>query len=281
MNINLQEILQNSADLLVEAGFKLLAAIVLWIAGRWLIRMAIRLVERAMGRQSVDLTLVGYVRSGLAVLLNVTLIVAILGFFGVETTTFAALLAASGVAVGAAWGGILSNFAAGVFLVVLRPFKVGDAVTAAGVTGVVEHVGLFATTIITPDLVSTTVGNAKILADTIQNFSKGECRRVDLLVQLDHSTDPNAAIRSLKQALAAIPNVLEAPATEVGILQFSLPGPVLAVRPYTAPQNYWQVYFDTNRIIRETFRTEGYAFPQQRYTVRAAAGFESQQANAA
>jgi small conductance mechanosensitive channel len=281
MNINLQEILQNSVDLLVMAGLKLLGSIVLWVVGRWLIRLAIRLTERAMARQNVDITVIGYARSGLVVLLNVALIVALLGFFGVETTTFAALLAASGVAIGAAWSGLLSNFAAGVFLVILRPFKVGDVVTTAGVTGTVEKVGLFATTLTTVDLVPTTIGNARILADTIQNFSQTERRRVDLVAQLDHSTDPSAAIRNLKNALGRIPNVLDVPAPELGILQFNLSGPVLAVRPYTTPAHYWQVYYETNRVIRETFNTEGYAFPQQRHTVRAAAGFESPKTSAA
>ena len=108
---------------------------------------------------------------GVSVVLNVALVVAILGFFGVETTTFAALIAAGGVAIGVAWGGLLANFAAGAFLVFLRPFKVGDFVTAGGVTGTVEAIGLFGTTINTPDNVHTIVGNNKIFSDTIQNFS--------------------------------------------------------------------------------------------------------------
>ena len=115
------------------------------------------------------------------VLLNIALIVALLGFFGVETTTFAALLAAGGVAIGVAWSGLLANFAAGVFIVILRPFKVGDFVTAGGVIGTISHIGLFGTNIDTPDNVQTMVGNNKILSDTIQNFSSNPYRRVDLL----------------------------------------------------------------------------------------------------
>ena len=128
------------------------------------------------------------------VALNIILIVAILGYFGVETTSFAALVAGLGIAVGAAWGGLLSNFAAGAFILVLRPFKVGDYVVAGEVEGTVQMIGLFNTTIDSPDNVQTFVGNAKIMGGTIKNFSDNPYRRVDLTAQLDHSVDPADAV---------------------------------------------------------------------------------------
>ena len=118
----------------------------LWLVGRWLIGLAGRILGRALDRQQFDRILTRYLLTGLSVVLNVALLVALLGFFGVETTTFAALLAAGGVA----WGGLLANFAAGAFLVFLRPFTVGDLVSAGGVVGTVESIGLFSTTISTP-----------------------------------------------------------------------------------------------------------------------------------
>jgi small conductance mechanosensitive channel len=121
--------------------------VALWLVGRWLIRFALRLLERALARQKFDPTLARYLDTGIGVVLNIALAIAILGFFGVETTTFAALLAAGGVAIGVAWGGLLSNFAAGAFLVFLRPFKVGDFVSAGGVVGTVDSIGLVGTTI--------------------------------------------------------------------------------------------------------------------------------------
>ena len=128
---------------------------------------------RALARQNFDVTLTRYLQTGLSVVLNVALLVAILGFFGVETTTFAALLAAGGVAIGVAWGGLLANFAAGAFLVFLRPFKVGDFVTAGGVTGTVEAIGLFGTTINTPDNVQTIVGKWRdLLRDDPELFGQ-------------------------------------------------------------------------------------------------------------
>ena len=171
---------------LTTFGLKVLGAIAVWIIGRRLIVFAVRLMERALRRGAMEETLVGYIGSGLAILLDVVLVVAILGFFGVETTTFAALIAAGGVAIGVAWGGLLANFAAGAFLVFLRPFKVGDFVTAGGVTGTVSAIGLFGTTINTPDNVLTIIGNNKIFSDTIQNFSANPYRRVDLTATISN-----------------------------------------------------------------------------------------------
>src|SRR5690349_16932341 len=160
MDVN--AVVQNTGTILVAVAWKVAGAVVLWLVGRWLIGFALRLFGGALDRQKFDVTLTRYMQTALSILLNVTLIVAILGFFGVETTTFAALIAAGGVAIGVAWGGLLANFAAGAFLVFLRPFKVGDFVSAGGVTGTVDAIGLFGTTINTPDNVRTIVGNNKI-----------------------------------------------------------------------------------------------------------------------
>jgi small conductance mechanosensitive channel len=251
-----------------QVGLKILGAAVLWFVGRRLIHFTGSILSKALARQKLDITIAGYIESTVTVLLNIALIVALLGFFGVETTTFAALLAAGGVAIGVAWSGLLSNFAAGVFIVVLRPFKVGDFVTAGGVTGTISSIGLFGTSINTPDNVQTLVGNNKILSDNIQNFSTNPYRRVDLLAQIDHGSDHNMAIRLLKDRLAKIPNVMQSPAPEVDIFQFNLAGPVLAVRPYCHNTNYWQVYFDANKLIRESFGEAGFAAPEQRILVR-------------
>jgi len=267
MAIDIAAVSQNALNILTTVGLKLLGAVALWIIGRWLIKLAGSLVARALNRQHLDPTIVNYIRSGLSVLLNIVLIVALLGFFGVQTATFAALLAGVGIAIGAAWSGLLSNFAAGLFLVLLRPFKVGDAVSAGGTLGTVEAIGLFGTTINTADNVLTIVGNSKIFADTIQNFSSNAFRRVDLVAQLSHSTDHRAAIRVLKESLTRVPNILKTPAPEVEILQFTLAGPQLAVRPYCHNDHYWQVYFDSNRLIREVSQSAGFSTPEQIYAI--------------
>ena len=254
--------------IIIAFSLKVLGAIVAYIAGRMLIGFASNLVMRALERQKVEPTVIRYMGSFITVALNIILVVAILGYFGVETTSFAALVAGLGIAVGAAWGGLLSNFAAGAFILVLRPFKVGDYVVAGDVEGTVRLIGLFNTAIDTPDNVQTMVGNAKVMGGTIKNFSHNAYRRVDLVAQLAHAVDPNDAIRRLKDALPKIANVIAEPKPDVEILTFNERGPVLAVRPYCNTAHYWQVYFDTNRTIRETFGAAGYPAAEAHLHVR-------------
>ncbi len=265
MDVN--ALIQNAATTLVAVGLKVAGAAVLWLIGRWLISFAIRMLGRALDRQHFDVTIARYAQTALGIVLNIALVVAILGVFGVETTTFAALIAAGGVAIGVAWGGLLANFAAGAFLVFLRPFKVGDFVTAGGVTGTVEAIGLFGTVINTPDNVNTVIGNNKIFAENIQNFSVNPYRRVDLSATISNAVDHRIAIALLKERLATVPKVLASPAPDVDVLEFTPAGPKLCVRPYCRPEHYWDVYFDTNRLIREAFTDAGFPAPMPAYTV--------------
>ena len=172
------------------------------------------------------------------------------------------LLAGAGLAIGTAWGGLLTHFAAGVFMQVLRPFKVGDFVSAGGVVGTVHEIGLFGTTIITPDNVMTIVGNNKVFSDSIQNFNALPYRRVECAAKIANGVDPLDAIARLKAALARIPNVATNPAPDVEILQFTPEGPLLTVRPYTHNDHYWQVYFDTHKAVAATFGAAGYPLPE-------------------
>ena len=252
---------------ITAVGLKIIGAIVLYMIGRWLIGMAIRMLNAVLTARSFDATLQRYIDNILAVTLNIILVIAILGYFGVETTSFAALLAAVGIAIGAAWSGLLANFAAGAFLIIFRPFKVGDFVTVGGVTGTVTQLGLFASTVTQPDNVQTIIGNGKISSDTIMNYSAHAFRRVDRTAQLASGVDALDAIARLKPALAAIPNVIAAPAPDVEILDFNALGTVLAVRPYCHTDDYWQVYFDTNKLIAATFGAAGYPGPSTKHVV--------------
>jgi small conductance mechanosensitive channel len=246
---------------LTGVGLQVLGAIVLYIVGRWLIGFAVGLVQKGLSRQKIEPTLLRFIGNTISVVLNITLVIAILGYFGVQTTSFAALLAGAGLAIGTAWGGLLSNFAAGIFLVVLRPFKVGDFISAGGITGTVEEVGLFVTTIDTPDNIRTFVGNNKLFSDNIQNFSTNPYRRVELTAQISGAADPKQVIAALKQRIRQIPNVNAKPEPDVVIESFTPAGPVLAVRPYTNNQFYWQVYFDTNLAIREVLGDGAFPAP--------------------
>jgi len=249
-----------SATLLTLA-IKVLAAIAFWVIGRWIIRRVVGWTRSGMERSRLDPTLARYLGAILGVLLNVALVIGILGYFGFQTTSFAALLAGAGVAIGAAWSGLLGNFAAGAFMLVLRPFQVGDVVSAGGVTGTVHELGLFGTTLITPDNVMTIVGNGKIFSDTIQNYSALPVRRVERTAQLAGGVDVAEASQKLRAALASIPNVVASPAPEVVVLDMNLNGPVLGVRPYTAQAHYNQVYVDTNEAILRVAREAGWPAP--------------------
>ena len=190
--------MQSGTALLLALGLKLLEALAIWIVGRWLIGIATNMIGKAMTRQKIDPTLIRWIQNATAALLNIALVVALLGFFGVQTTTFAALVAAAGVAIGMAWSGLLANFAAGVFMVILQPFKVGDFVVAGGVMGTVHEVGLFVTSIDTLDNIRNIVGNGKIFGDVIQNFTTNAFRRVDLTAQIAHGVDVHVAMSILK-----------------------------------------------------------------------------------
>jgi small conductance mechanosensitive channel len=244
-----------------ELAIKIAAAIAFWVVGRWLIGKVISLISAAMNRNHVDPTLTKYLGSIVAVALNITLVLGILGYFGIQTTSFAAMLAGAGVAIGAAWSGLLGNFAAGAFMLVLRPFKVGDFVSIGGIVGTVHELGLFGTTIITPDNVLTLVGNGKIFGDTIQNFNALPARRVERIAQLANGVDPLDAIARLRAAVALIPNVALSPAPEINLLDMKLEGPQIAVRPYTHNDHYWQVYFDTNEAIVRVCTEAGWPAP--------------------
>ena len=248
----------------VDFGLKVIGALIAWGIGRWLIGLAQRLVAKALARgKSMDPTLSHYLVSILGVILNIVLILAILDMFGVKTTSFAVLLAGAGLAIGTAWGGLLTHFAAGVFLQFLRPYRVGDFVTVGGsITGTVKELGLFGTTLVTPDNVITTVGNNKVLSDPIMNFSQLPFRRVDVTAKIANGVDPVQAIARLKDAVSRIANVSTEQPPDVEILQFTPEGPLLAVRPYTHTDHYWQVYFDTHKAIVSTFGAAGYPTPE-------------------
>ena len=254
----------------LDFAMKVLGAAVAWVIGRWVIGLLKRLTHKALERgRRIDETLAVYITIVVGVALNVLLVLAILDIFGVRTTSFAALLAGAGLAIGTAWGGLLTHFAAGVFLQVLRPYKVGDQVTVGGITGVVKELGLFGTTLVTGDSITALVGNNKVLSEVIQNFSTLPARRVDTTVKVDNSVNVREAMDKLREALARVPNVAQTPRPEVEILQFTPEGPLLAVRPYTHTNNYWQVYFDTHKAIVDTFTVAGYPVPEMRTAQRA------------
>jgi small conductance mechanosensitive channel len=263
-----QQLIDFANFYLLPLFWKLLGAVVVWIVGGWLIKILSGMLSRTLKQRKVDATLCRYLEAGAAIGLRLLVVIAVLGVLGIETTSFAALLAAIGIAIGAAWGGLLSNFAAGIFLIVLRPFKVGDMISAGGVTGDVKELGLFVTTLDTPDNIRVYVGNNKIFSDNIQNYSTNPYRRVDLKAQMAHEVNLPDAIQRLKMRIGQIPNVVSQPAPDVEILEFNPAGAILAVRPYCANEHYWQVYFDTNKAITEVSTEAKHPIPARHLLMR-------------
>ena len=256
----LPTLIKTGLETAVNLGLKALGAIALWFIGRWVIRLIARAITRALRHNTMDRTIKTWIGSIVTIGLNIFLVIAILNVFGIETTSLAALVAAAGLAVGAAWSGLLSNFAAGVFLILFKPFKVGDFITAAGVTGTVTEIGMFATAINTLENVRTIIGNNAVSTAIIQNYSANPYRAVDLRVQLAASVSPDEARAMLLKAVSAIPNVITDPAPVIEIIEFTEAGPKLLVRPFCHNDHYWQVVYDTHKAIAATFGDAG--FPQ-------------------
>ena len=246
--------------LVIKAFGMVVAALIFWFVGRWFIARGVAILATLLRHKNIDATITQYLLTATNVLLHVLLVIGILGYFGIETTSFVAIFAAAGLAIGMAWSGLLANFAAGVFLLLLRPIKVGDWVAAGGASGEVVEIGIFATILNTDDNVRTIVGNNKITGGNIANFSANTTRRVDIEAQLFATTDVSKALALLKANVEKVANVSGDPGVILEILRFNAVGPVLAVRPSCNNRDYWQVYFDTNRAILHTL--SGPDFPR-------------------
>jgi len=232
-----------------RGALKLVGAVALWVVGNWFIKLGLRLLKRSLVNGHLDPTLIGYLINILGAVLRIVLVVAILGFFGVQTASFAALLAGAGVAIGAAWSGMLSNFAAGVFLQIFRPFAVGDFITGGGVTGTVEDIDIFVTCIKSLDNVRNIIPNAKLFSGVIE--VSGGTRRLKLFVQLDKDSNVSKVVKLLKEGIESVPNQVPGSQPAVEVFDFNEFGPKLVVRPHAYTNDYWQVYFDANRMIAD------------------------------
>ena len=235
----------------VAFGWKIAGAIALWIAGGWVIKLLRAALSRALVIRHVDPTLSRYLEGSANALLKLLLVIAIFSVLGIETTSFAALLAGVGLAIGAAWSGLLGNFAAGLFILLLRPFEVGDTIAAGDVTGIVRAIGMFTTRVDTEDGVRVHIGNSKLFGDNIRNFSTNPYRRVNLTARVPRGMHPAPVMKRIAERLAHIPNVRTDPAPSVEILEVTDSGAVLAVRPFCHHDHYWQVYFAINRLLAD------------------------------
>lgn len=251
-----------------DIGSKILGAIALWIVGRLVIRTVLRLLDRTTKFRKIDETLARYLHSVASVLLNILLVITVLGVFGVQTFTFAGILAAAGVAIGMAWSGLLANLAAGIFMIVLHPFRVGDVVTVAGVTGIVHSIGLFVTSIDTFDNERTFLGNNKIFGEIIKNHSENPVARLNITVQLPHGADVHKVIEVLKEKLASAPHVVASPAPFIEMTGMTLAGPVLVAHPYIESAKYPLALAAAHLVVYDEVSKLGYPAPAQAVVLR-------------
>jgi small conductance mechanosensitive channel len=244
-------------DAVQKYALSVVAAIVIFLVGRWVAGLVRRLLKRLMGRRGTDVTLISFLSNMAYALMLAFVIIAALSRLGIETTSLIAVLGAAGLAVGLALQGSLSNFAAGVMLIVFRPFKVGDFVEAGGVTGGVREITIFTTVMTTPDNKTIIVPNGKIIGDVITNYTKQEMRRIDLDFSVAHGSDLLRAKNLLMEIIAADPRVLAEPAPFVGVLEINERGVRFTVRPWAKTTDYWDVYFDLTEAMKLRFDAEG------------------------
>jgi len=246
-------------------GMRLVAALAIFIIGRWVARWLSRLLERGMQKAGTDHTLIVFLRNIVYVGLLIFVIIAAIGQLGVQTTSFLAVLGAAGLAVGLALQGSLANFAAGVLIIIFRPFKVGDFIEAGGIAGVVKAISIFTTTLHTPDNKVIIVPNAQVNSGTITNYSANETRRVDLVIGVSYGDDLDKVRSVIQRVLAADERVLKDPAPQIAVMALADSSVNFTVRPWAKAADYWGLYFDLQEQIKKNFDKEGISipFPQQ------------------
>ncbi len=242
-------------------GLPLVWAILIFIVGRIVAGLLANTVAKLMVKSKIDETLVKFMRSLIYMGLMTFVVLAALGKLGIETTSFAAIIAAAGLAIGLSLQGTLGNFAAGVMLILFRPFKAGDFVEAGGVSGVVEEVQIFSTKMRSGDNKEIIVPNGQIMGSTIVNYSAKETRRVDLVIGVGYGDDLKKVRSVLEQVLAEETRILPEPAPTIGVLELGDSSVNFAVRPWVKSGDYWPVLFSLQENIKLRFDAEGISIP--------------------
>ncbi|MFQ5484162.1 MAG: mechanosensitive ion channel family protein [Desulfobacterales bacterium] len=242
-------------------GLKIIGAIITLILGRVAAGLGRKVVNNLLEKARTDPSIISFVSRLTYILILIFSLIAALAKFGIQTTSFVAVLGAAGLAVGLALQGSLSNFAAGVLILVLRPFKIGDYIDGAGEAGTVKEISLFNTILATPDNVKIIIPNGKLFGDTIKNISAYDDRRLDLTVGIGYSSDIHRAFDLLHALLKADPRVLDDPTAQIAVSELADSSVNLIVRPWVKKENYWQLKLDLTLKIKETFEENGIELP--------------------
>ena len=252
----------------LSLGWKILKVAVIWLLGRWLTRRLISIVRLLMEKRNTNLTVRTFLLSFIDVVALIILLVIIISILGIDTSSFIALFASAGVAIGMALSGTLQNFAGGVIILLFRPFKVGDFIEAQGQTGSVKEIQIFNTLIQTGDNKTILVPNGPLSTGIINNYSRESLRRVDFTFSISYGDDYEKAKAVLEELIAADSRILNKPAEPfIALKSLSASSIDIVVRVWAAQENYWGIYFDMNKAVYETFPKRGLNFPYQTFTV--------------
>ncbi len=249
-------------------GWKIIKVGLVWMVGRWLTRRLISVVKLLMEKRNTNLTVRTFLVSIIDVTSLIILLVIVISVFGIDTSSFIALFASAGVAVGMALSGTLQNFAGGVIILLFRPFKVGDFIEAQGQAGTVKEIQIFNTLISTGDNKAILVPNGPLSTGIINNYSRENLRRVDMTFSISYGDDFEKAKEVLLELLEADKRVLNSPAEPfIALTQLGASSIDIVVRVWAAQSDYWGIYFDLNKAVYETFPKRGLSFPYQTFTV--------------
>ena len=248
-------------DIIQNYGLPIVWAILIFIVGRIASRIISNSVAKIMVKSNVDETLVKFAKNMIYIALMIFVILAALGKLGIETTSFAAIIAAAGLAIGLSLQGTLGNFAAGVMLILFRPFKVGDFVEAGGVAGIIEEIQIFSTKMRSGDNKEVTVPNGQIIGSTITNYSAKETRRVDMVIGVGYNDDLKKVRSVLEDILNKDERILDDPAPTIGVAELADSSVNFVVRPWVKSADYWGVMFDTLETVKLRFDEEGISIP--------------------
>jgi small conductance mechanosensitive channel len=242
-------------------GTRIIGAIAILILGRIAVGIFGNIVKRLLKKSNVDETLAKFVVSLTKIALLTFVLIAALGTLGIQTASFVAVIGAAGLAVGFALQGSLANFASGVMLIIFRPFRSGDYIEAAGISGTVESIQIFNTVLKSPDNKKVVVPNSKITGDSIINYSAKETRRVDLVFGIGYGDDIRKARQTLERILSDDPRILKDPAPIVAVSELADSSVNFVVRPWVKTSDYWAVYFDLTEKVKLTFDQAGISIP--------------------
>ena len=265
--IYLEELITKGLNFCVEAGKSIIIAVLIYIAGKALIMLINRMMEKMLCRRQVDPTIQTFLKSLVNILLMALLIISVVSALGVNTTSFAALLASAGVAVGMALSGNLQNLAGGIVVLLFRPFKVGDYIEAQGVGGTVQEIQIFHTILNTPDNKKIYLPNGSLSSGNIVNYSKEPTRRVDFTISIDYGESIDKVREVLKEIVTNDQRVLTTPQPVIALNALADSSVNIALRIWVKSEDYWAVYWETNEKIYNEFNRRGINFPFPQLTV--------------